>query len=343
VVQTGPEFESVVGGGEFSGLISDSSIIDYIIHRGLTQPVMLQTLAPFRAELMAANFGTRPILGVFELIIDLTTEMNQVYRLQVLVALVAGGLLAILSVILTLIVRQGERILNRRAEERKRLEVKLQETERMAALGRMVASVSHEIKTPLGIIRSTGELLGSNLEEDETCNRLTGVIVEECSRLNRIVTEFLDFARPLEPSLRSCQVGEVLERVINALEPELDRQGIGLEKELRDGPEAKADPDLLYRAFLNVLVNAIQAMPNGGRIRVKAEPAPRRSWRVEVADSGVGISAQEQERVFEPFFTLKEKGSGLGLSIVKSIIEAHQGRIEISSEPDQGTRVVMVI
>lgn len=84
VVQTGPEFEAVAGGGELSGLISDSSIIDYITHQGLTRPVMLQTLAPFRAELLAANFGTRPILGVFELIIDLTTEMNQVYRLQVL-------------------------------------------------------------------------------------------------------------------------------------------------------------------------------------------------------------------------------------------------------------------
>ena len=341
--QSGPDFESAAAGRHVAGLISDSSIFDYIFHQGLTKPVTLQTLAPFRAEQLAASIGSIPVLGVFELNIDLTSELEQVYRLQVLVALAAIGLMAVLFVILALIVRKGEQILTRRAEQQKILEVKLQETERMAALGRMVASVSHEIKTPLGIIRSTGELLGSQMEEDETSQKLSGVIVEECTRLNRIVTEFLDFARPQKPNLRSCRVDEIVQRNLEAIAPELDKQSITLVSELTPGKVALLDPDLLYRAFLNILVNAIQAMPQGGTLTVKAGPSRNGRWRIEVADTGPGISREDRERVFEPFYTRKEKGSGLGLSIVKTIIQAHEGTIEIKSPPEGGTVMEITI
>ncbi len=251
--------------------------------------------------------------------------------------------MAVLIVILVLIVRKGEQILTGRAEQQKKLEVRLQETERMAALGRMVASVSHEIKTPLGIIRSTGELLGSQMSEDDSSRKLTGVIVEECTRLNRIVTEFLDFARPQKPNLRPCRADEIIRRNLEAIAPELDKQGISLESELSPGPEELMDPDLLYRAFLNILVNAIQAMPQGGTLSVKAGPLPDGGWRIDFTDSGPGISEEDRERVFEPFYTHKEKGSGLGLSIVKSIIDAHNGRIRIDSPPEGGTRIEITV
>ncbi|MBW1712469.1 MAG: two-component sensor histidine kinase, partial [Deltaproteobacteria bacterium] len=342
--QGGPDFEAARRGQEISGLVSEPSVVDFILHHRLTEPVKLMTLTAFRAENISTNFGPRPVLGIFELVIDLTSELEQVFQLQVLVALVACGLMAILSFILTLIVRQGERILNRRAEERKRLEDKLRESERMAALGSMVASVSHEIKSPLGIIRSTSELLAGQMDEDNPSQRLPQVIVEECNRLNRIVTEFLDFARPQEPNLRPCRIDEIMARNLAALGPELEKQGVKLEQNLAPGPETLADPDLLYRAFLNILVNAIQAMPQGGKLRVDVKPRPTGGgWQVEVADSGQGISEEALEKVFDPFFTLKEKGSGLGLSIVKSIIDAHQGMIEIDSTPGQGTRVIVVV
>ena len=341
--QSGPDFESAAAGRRVAGLVSDSSLFDYIFHQGLTKPVTLRTLAPFRARDLAASIGSIPVLGVFELNIDLTKEMEQIYRLQVLVALAAVGLMAVLITILVLIVRKGEQILTARADEQKRLEVRLQETERMAALGRMVASVSHEIKTPLGIIRSSGELLGSQMNEDEPSRKLTGVIVEECTRLNRIVTEFLDFARPQKPNLRPCRMEEILQRNLEAMAPELDRQGITLESDLTPGPEKPLDPDLLYRAFLNILVNAIQAMPGGGTLSVKSRPLKEGRWLVQIADTGPGIPEDDRERVFEPFYTAKEKGSGLGLSIVKSILDAHDGRIEIGSSPEGGTKIMITI
>jgi signal transduction histidine kinase len=342
VVHTGPEFEAVAGGREMTALMAEPSLWDFTLHRRLTRPALLRTLTPFRADQLATSFTPGPVLGVFELVVDLTSELEQIFRLELLVSLVACGLMALMSGILILIVRQGERILNRRAEDSKRLEIQLQESERLAALGRMVASVSHEIKTPLGIIRSTGELLGSQVEEGPA-QKLCGVIIEECSRLNRIVTEFLDFARPLSPNLRPCQVEEILERNLNALAPELERRGVKVERRFTAPAQTMADPDLLYRAFLNVLVNALQAMPQGGTLTVAIQPADSGGFRVEVADTGGGIAPEALERVFEPFFTLKEKGSGLGLSIVKSIVEAHRGGIEIKSRPGRGTRVNITI
>jgi len=342
--EVGPDFEAARDRQPVSRLLSEGSMLSYLLHRRLSQPVKLRTLTPFRAEAVGVSFRPRPVLGIFELIMDLTPEMEQIFKHQLLVGVSATGILGVLFVILTLIVRQGEKILNRRTEERKRLEDQLLEAERLAALGRMVASVSHEVKTPLGIIRSTGELLASQMEAADPSRKLTGIIVEECNRLNRIVTEFLDFARPQAPRPRPCQVGQLLKRNLEALGPELEKQGIKLVETLVEGPTIQADPDLLYRAFLNVLVNSVQAMPKGGQLRVSAWPlGDSQGCRIEIFDTGPGIPPEVQDRVFEPFFTLKEKGSGLGLSIVKSIIEGHGGRIDIISTPGEGTRTVITL
>jgi len=340
----GPDFEKARSGQSVSRLLSSGSLTDYLLHRRLTKPVKRRTMTPFVTEEVGLSFKPRSVLGVFELTMDLTDEMEQIYKHQILAAVVTIGLLGLLFVILILIVRQGERILRRRTEERKQLEDQLRNAERLAALGRMVASVSHEIKNPLGIIRSTGELLAKRLGNQDPSRQLTDVVIEECSRLNRIVTEFLDFARPQEPNLQPVEVGELLERNLTALGPELEKNGIELVTDLKSAPRIMADPDRLYRVFFNIFVNAVQAMPQGGRLSVSARPGPRGSGcLIETVDTGPGISPQERERVFDPFYTLKESGSGLGLSIVKSIIEAHHGEVEIVSAPGEGTRVVIRI
>ena len=340
----GPDFEKARSGQSVSRLLSSGSLTDYLLHRRLTKPVKRRTMTPFVTEEVGLSFKPRSVLGVFELTMDLTDEMEQIYKHQILAAAVTIGLLGLLFVILTLIVRQGEKILNRQTEESKQLEDQLRNAERLAALGRMVASVSHEIKNPLGIIRSTGELLAKRLGDQDPSRQLTDVVIEECSRLNRIVTEFLDFARPQEPNLRPVEVGELLERNLTALGPELEKNGIELVTDLKSVPRIMADPDLLYRVFLNIFINAVQAMPQGGRLSVSARPGPRGTGcLIEAADTGPGISPQERERVFDPFYTLKESGSGLGLSIVKSIIEAHHGEVEIVSAPGEGTRVMIRI
>jgi two-component system sensor histidine kinase HydH len=169
--------------------------------------------------------------------------------------------------------------------------------------------------------------------------RLSWVITEESTRLNKIVTEFLDFAKPQVPRLEQCDLKEIVEKNLLFLSPELEKRKIEVHHNL-DGKSLllMADHSLLYRAFLNVFINASQAIQDGGRIDVTVREEPDHI-RVMVEDSGEGIDLDSMKKVFNPFFTTKEKGSGLGLPIVQKIIEAHRGTISIESTEGKGTRV----
>ncbi len=289
------------------------------------------------------------VLGVFELIQDLTQEYKSLIRFQYLTFGLSILIMGMIFVALLLIVRKAERIIDDRAREQRELEAQLNHAERLAALGEMVAGVSHEIRNPLGIIRSTAELLGSMPGADESRTRLTGLIIEESGRLNNIVTEFLDFARPMTPNFQDCDLNEILEKTFLFLEPELDKKGISLRNNLNHRSlKLRADPEQLYRSFLNIFVNAIQSMPNGGLITVHVTEKKDGEYLLEIADTGSGIREKNLSKIFNPFFSAKEKGSGLGLSIVRNIIEGHKGKIWIESRVEDsqsgeppGTRVMI--
>jgi len=271
------------------------------------------------------------VLGVFELIQDLTQEYKSLIRFQYLTFGLSILIMGMIFVALLLIVRKAERIIDERAREQRELEAQLNHAERLAALGEMVAGVSHEIRNPLGIIRSTAELLGSMPGTDGSHTRLTGLIIEESGRLNNIVTEFLDFARPLAPNFQDCYLNEILEKNFAFLQPELDKKGISLKNNLNHRSlRLRADPQLLYRSFLNIFVNAIQSMQNGGTITVEVEDKDDH-YMLAITDEGSGISEKHLTKIFNPFFSTKEKGSGLGLSIVRNIVEGHKGKIWIDS------------
>jgi signal transduction histidine kinase len=244
---------------------------------------------------------------------------------------------------LLLIVHEAEKILEERANEQRELESQLNHAERLAALGEMCAGVSHEIRNPLGIIRSTAELLSSMPESKEPQKRLSNVIIEESSRLNDIVTEFLDFARPQEPSFQECYLDEIIRKILDFLGPELQKQDITSHDNL-DGRSLKitADPQLLYRSFLNLFINAIQSMRDGGTVvtRIREE---KDQYVVDIEDTGGGISPENLNKVFNPFFSTKDKGSGLGLAIVRNIIEGHRGSIRIESQEGSGTKVIVTL
>jgi signal transduction histidine kinase len=277
---------------------------------------------------------------VFELIQDLGSEYKSIVKLQYVIFGTSVVIMALIFFALMLIVRKAEKILEDRAREQRELQVQLDQAERLAALGEMLAGVSHEIRNPLGIIRSTAELLGS-MPDAAGRKNLSDVIVEESSRLNNIVTEFLDFARPKEPNLQDCELKEIISRNLGFLQPQLEKEGIEVHHNLDEKVlPLRADPNLLYRCFLNLFVNAIQAMKNGGVLSVNVTE-DEETYQVVIADTGEGIDEENLGKIFNPFFSTKDQGSGLGLAIVRSIIESHGGSIRIQSAAGEGTRVAV--
>jgi two-component system sensor histidine kinase HydH len=282
-----------------------------------------------------------PVLGIFELNQDMSEQNESIVRFQLFVFGLSILIMGLIFLSLLLIVHKAQGMIERRAQEQNELVAQLHQAERLAALGEMVASVSHEIKNPLGIIRSTSELLAEMPEADEPHKRLSRVITEESTRLNQIVTEFLDFARPEVPNPRDCHLEDIIQRLVSFMRPELDKRGITVNDNLNGGSlRLFADQELLYRAFLNILINAVESMEDGGGIAIKIEKE-RDVYYIEFEDTGCGISEKNANRVWEPFFTTKNKGSGLGLSIVKKIVEAHSGTVDIQSREGEGTKIMV--
>jgi two-component system, NtrC family, sensor histidine kinase HydH len=303
----------------------------------------LKTYLPMWVE-KGMSSERKTVLGVFEITLDVTDDYETIQRFQWIV--VSSSLLFVGIVFLTLlpIARRAERIITMRATEQKKLEVRLHQSERLAALGEMVAGVSHEIRNPLGIIRSTAELLDSRME-NERHRKLSGIIVEEATRLNDILTEFLDFARPKTLRLSDCRIEDIVEKNLRAMDAECEKRGIVVERQYHGlDYTLRADADLLYRALINVVANAFQAMPQGGTLRVRTEllnagSVPQVELRIQ--DTGPGIAEELLQKVFNPFFTTREKGTGLGLAIVQSIIGGHHGVVEVDSRLGEGTAIII--
>ncbi len=285
------------------------------------------------------------VVGVFQITQNITGDLAEISHFQIIILLISVFIMGGLFLALRHIVKRAEVILERRQTEQRHLEAQLHQAERLAALGEMTAGVAHEIRNPLGIISSTAELLNERLKRYEPDNRLAKIIVEEANRLNSKVTEFLDFARPRIPNLQPINLEKLLDRSLEFLEPEIHRLNIKVQRHYRlDGALQMADPDLLHQAFLNLLLNAIQAMPQGGDLIVSLEPgAPGSGVQIRLEDTGDGIDPEQQKKIFNPFFTTKEKGSGLGLPIVKSIIDSHQGDIRVESEAGRGTAIIITL
>ncbi|NVM20856.1 MAG: two-component sensor histidine kinase [Desulfobacterales bacterium] len=303
----------------------------------------LRTYVPLRAEMPLANIEG-PILGVFEIIQDLSEDYRTIVHFKHTVIATSIAVMGILFVILRHVVRRGEEIIRKRAQERLLLKEKLDHAERLASLGEMVAAVSHEVRNPLGIITSTAELLKLKLSGGpDRQAQLAEVIVQEGGRLNGIVTDFLNFARPRAPNLMPCRVDEVLQRNLTFLAPEINKDGYEIHQRFATHiPKIQADPGMLYQAFLNILMNAMQAMPEGGSIYIELS-ARWAALTIIFTDEGNGIPEESLGKIWEPFFTTKDKGSGLGLPIVKKIVEGHGGTIRIENGKEKGAQVTMTL
>lgn len=334
----GADYSNALYGKTASKLVQRGSFFEILL--GFPKEIRIVTFAPLRAEKPLASISG-PILGVVEIIQDMSADYKTIFRFQGIVFITITSVMAGLFLILLLVVKRGEEIIQRRALERLELKAQLQRAEHLSTIGEMVAGVSHEIRNPLGIIRSSAELLKKKLASSMPTTTIPDIIIEESSRLNNIITDFLNFARPQEPTLATCQVTEIIDKNLTFLASAIETKGYIVEKTYGSTvPAIKADADMLYQAFLNILINALQAMPNGGRIHVSAG-ATEAYVTVVFEDEGEGIGNDQLAKIWDPFFTTKDQGTGLGLGIVKNIVTSHNGHIEISNRISGGVRVTV--
>jgi signal transduction histidine kinase len=210
----------------------------------------------------------------------------------------------------------------------------------MALLGQMSAAMAHDIRNPLGIIRAAAERLKKRYGSD--ADPTFDYIPEEVDRLDRVVSSYLSLGVNRTGDPEPLDVAEVIAGVLKDMEHETTRGRVAVETELGGLPEVTASRVELRQVFLNLVLNAVQAQPHGGAIRIagRRERKSGQEWLVvRVTDNGTGIRPEDSARTFEPFHTTKEKGSGLGLFSVKRIVEAHKGRVTIQSAPGSGTTV----
>lgn len=307
---------------------------------GFPKEVRLITFAPLRQESKVGRISGR-VLGVVEIVQDLSEDYKAIFGIQILVIITCTVLMGALFVVLVYVVKRGEGIIQKRAMERLRLKERLAHAERLSSLGEMAAGISHEIRNPLGIIRSSAELLKKKIAKSDPQNSIPDIIVEEATRLNTIVTDFINYAKPRSPNMAACRVEEVLEKNITFLEAQIKAQGYVVKKNYQNSlPEIMADGTMLYQSFLNILINAMQSMPEGGRILVEVSSSDH-LVTVHFDDEGQGIPTENLEKIWDPFFTTKDRGTGLGLGIVKNIVESHGGSIQIVNRPVRGTRVTI--
>jgi len=275
-----------------------------------------------------------PIIGVLQFTQDITSDYKTVIYFQGVIAIIILVSSFILFFILYMMIRKADRIIAERALEKERLERQLHQNEKLASMGRMLSSIAHEIKNPLGIIQSSSEFLYKrSLDQQNTINRLSRAIFEEATRLSRIVNDFLDYARPKQSKLSDVNLVEILQQVINFLSSEIEKQAIEIELDVPESIDIKGDHDHLYRAFYNIISNAFQAVKESGKIKIQWD-----SDRFELLfwDNGPGFDQVLLDKYLEPFYTTKDTGTGLGLAIVDNILKNHGAEITLDNAPEGG-------
>jgi two-component system, NtrC family, sensor histidine kinase HydH len=230
-------------------------------------------------------------------------------------------------------------------EEKRDLARRATTAEKLAAIGRLTAGLSHEIKNPLNAAALQLAVLERRVKKLEATMQPTllqplELVRDEITRLNRVLEEFLQFARPREPRLIPVDLGAMLGRVADLLAEQAERAGVQLERGFDGAMQVAGDEGRLRQAIMNLALNAIQATQPGGRVRVTAA-AVGREVEIAIEDSGPGIPDEMRRRIFEPFFTTKEGGSGLGLPLVHAVIEEHGGTITVERAESGGARFVL--
>jgi signal transduction histidine kinase len=226
----------------------------------------------------------------------------------------------------------------RDAESVRRIEDEIEFSRRLAAIGRLTSGVAHEVKNPINAIVVHLEVLRETLRDlDPSARRHMDIIGNEIQRLDRVVQTLVDFTRPVDLKLAEIDLRRVVEDVVLLAAPEAEQLGVHIERvSVGEALPVKIDPDLLKQALLNVVINGVQAMPEGGALHIRVGRDDGGA-QVEVQDEGQGIPLEIRDKIFNLYFTTKEKGSGIGLAMTYRVMQLHNGSVDFESGPDRGT------
>jgi signal transduction histidine kinase len=233
--------------------------------------------------------------------------------------------------------RMGTLVKLKDLESRKRIDTQLQVSERLANLGRIYPGVAHEVKNPLNVMRIWLENLKGTLPDDAMSQKAVRILDNEIDRLDSVVKRFLDFTRPPEMHQEETNLKEILQEVLSVERPQLDKTNIKVETRYAPGvPPVQVDRPLLRQALMNLIVNAIEAMPGGGTLTVSVDRRDEMA-EIEIRDTGVGIAPENRQKIFQLFFTTRPGGSGIGLASAFRTVQLHNGSIDFESEVGRGT------
>jgi two-component system sensor histidine kinase HydH len=231
-----------------------------------------------------------------------------------------------------------DQLLQADQELEKNLE-RMKRAERIYALAQLAAGLAHEIRTPLASLEGAAILVRRETQSEEQRREFLDIIEKESRRLNRLLTSFLEFARPRQPDLKIVEIGEMLDSVIILIRNACVTSRIELQEHVQPGlPMLECDPEQMKQVLLNLVTNASQAMPQGGTVLLEAQRQGT-NINIDVNDQGSGIDEENLDRIFDPFFTTKENGTGLGLSVAHQIVSQHRGILTIVRNSPQGVTV----
>jgi signal transduction histidine kinase len=238
------------------------------------------------------------------------------------------------------------------------LEDRLRRADRLAALGTMAAGIAHDIRNPLTSILIFSQLMSLHYDDSDVREKFNRVVPRELERVQTVIEDMMELARPASVHREPASLNDILSQVLELFESQVDTQGIKISREYDlDLPFCMADRKRLHRCFSNLVSNAFQAMPSGGELTVRTrripamifpdaglpDPRPEPAIQITIADTGQGISADRLSRIFDPFYTTKEKGLGLGMAIAHRIVEDHRGTIDVQSKVGLGSTFTVCI
>jgi two-component system sensor histidine kinase HydH len=239
----------------------------------------------------------------------------------------------------------GHIVLFRDLTEIQELKREVERSQRLASLGRLAAGIAHEIRNPLSSIKGFATYFRERYKEVPEDQKTAEIMVQEVERLNRVIGQLLEFARPMSVRKKPTSIQTVIQHSLKMIERDAQAKNINIRTHLSpDIQEVSIDPDRINQVFLNLYLNGIEAMEDGGTLSVDLYPEEgAKQIKISVSDTGTGINKEDLVHIFDPYFTTKQSGTGLGLAIVHKIIESHKGEVKVESEPEKGTTVTIIL